>query len=68
MIITLQMSLFRNNISQRLMLDESTTDDTGLNMSNMQMGFKKGCVEQEKSFDQQELSYQAPKLLVIKGD
>lgn len=44
-IITLQMSLFRNNISQRLMLDESTSDDTGLDMSNMQIGFKEGCVE-----------------------
>lgn len=60
--LALQMSLFKNNISRKMM-----TDETGLNMTNMPKRFEEAWkVWKEQDLD--ELSYQTLKSLVIKGD
>ena len=69
--LALQMSLFRNNISRRMITDESTTDATAVNMMEMPKGFEEAWrvwKEQDKNDDQEELSYQTLKSLVIMGD
>ena len=69
--LIMQMSLFRNNISRRMITDESTTDATAVNMMEMPKGFEEAWrvwKEQDKNDDQEELSYQALKSFMIKGD
>ena len=66
--LTMQMSLFRNNIARRLMADESLTDETPLNILNLPKGFSeawKVWKEQDKDESQEELSYQALRSLII---
>lgn len=69
--LTFQMSLFRNNISWKMLTDETLTDDTLLNVLNVPKGFEEAWrvwKEQDKNDDQEELSYQTLKSLVIMGD
>ena len=66
--LTMQMSLFRNNIARRMLSDETLTDETPLNIRNVPKGFEeawKVWKEQDKNQCQEELSYQALKSLII---
>ena len=69
--LTVQMSLFRNNIARRLLSDETLTDETPLNIANVPKGFEeawKVWKEQDKNECQEELSYQALRTLIIEQD
>ena len=66
--LTVQISLFRNNISRRLLTDETLTDETPLNIMNVPKGFEeawKVWKEQDNKECQGELSYQALRSLII---
>ena len=66
--LALQMSLFRNNISRKMLSDDTLTDETPLNIMNVPKGFEeawKVWKEQDKNECQEELSYQALKSLII---
>lgn len=63
---SMQIALFRNNISQKML-----TDDTPLNVLDVPKGFFeawKVWKEQAQNENQEELSYQALRALVIKQD
>ena len=66
--LTMQMSLFRNNVSRKMLSDDTLTDETPLNIMNVLKGFEeewKVWKEQDKNDCQEDLSYQALRSLII---
>ena len=69
--LKLQLSLFWNNISWRILTDETLTNDMPLNVLDVPKGFFEAWrvwKEQAQNENQEELSYQALKALILKQD
>ena len=65
--LTVEMSRFRKNISQRMVQDESLTDAAPLKLSRLTEGFAEAWKvwREDKSNDKGELSYKALSVSVI---